>query len=74
MYIYILFCMYAVCIVQEKIDLIFICTLLQKNCKYFILFIIVLCKTRVLCKYSSLETVLFCVYLLFSACLERFVH
>lgn len=28
-FIYIFFCMYAVSIVQEKIDLIFICTLLQ---------------------------------------------
>lgn len=48
--------------------------IVAKFCKYFILFVIVLCKTRVLCKYSSLETVLFGVYLLFYACLERFVH
>ncbi len=39
MYIYILFCMYAVFIVQEKIDLIFICTFLQNfvSILYFLL-------------------------------------
>lgn len=37
-------------------------------CKYFILFIIVLCKTRVLCKYSSLEMGLFGVFI------QRFMH
>lgn len=36
--------MYVVLIVQEQIDLIFICTLLTKFCKYFRLFFIVLCK------------------------------
>lgn len=62
LFIYI-FCMYTFPNVLKKIDLIFICTLLLNFCKYFILFIIVLCKkTRVLCKYSSLETVSWCFY------------
>lgn len=65
MYIYICFVFLYVCsfYCSGEDRSYFYMYIVANFCKYFILFIIVLCKTRVLCKYSSLEMGLFGVFI-----------